>query len=107
MTGRPEQTNSLRTSVDVRRLVEMVVEEVLAATGETQPARCGCHAVTFDCCPHRVGGLIEAGAARLGLHAAGGSTSDVAAIIDHTLLRPDATDKDVEQVCREALEFGF
>jgi deoxyribose-phosphate aldolase len=107
MTPHPEHHDSPLTRADVMRLVEIAVEEVLAATGESHPARCSCHAVLFDCCPHRVGGLIDAGAERLGLQATGGSTSDVAAIIDHTLLRPDASAKEVEQVCQEALEFGF
>jgi deoxyribose-phosphate aldolase len=50
---------------------------------------------------------VEAGATRLGLHASGGGTGSVAAMIDHTLLKPDATRGDVETLCREALEFGF
>jgi deoxyribose-phosphate aldolase len=31
----------------------------------------------------------------------------VAALIDHTLLKPDATRADIEQLCREALDLGF
>jgi deoxyribose-phosphate aldolase len=31
----------------------------------------------------------------------------VAALIDHTLLKPDATRQDIETLCREAAEFGF
>lgn len=33
--------------------------------------------------------------------------AQLAAIIDHTLLRPDATPGQVEQLCREAVEYGF
>jgi deoxyribose-phosphate aldolase len=32
---------------------------------------------------------------------------DLAALIDHTLLRPEATDHEVERLCREAIECGF
>lgn len=32
---------------------------------------------------------------------------DLAPLIDHTLLRPDATRSDIEQLCREAAEHGF
>jgi deoxyribose-phosphate aldolase len=32
---------------------------------------------------------------------------DLASIIDHTLLKPEATPRDVEQLCREAVECGF
>ncbi|MDD4003257.1 MAG: 2-deoxyribose-5-phosphate aldolase, partial [Clostridia bacterium] len=28
-------------------------------------------------------------------------------VIDHTLLKHDATDKDIENCCKEAVEFGF
>ena len=32
---------------------------------------------------------------------------ELAAMIDHTLLKPEATDRQVEQRCREAIEHGF
>ena len=35
------------------------------------------------------------------------SSSALAAIIDHTILRPDATEADVEQFCAEALQWKF
>jgi len=35
------------------------------------------------------------------------SNEDLAAIIDHTILRPDATEKDVTKVCQEAIEYHF
>jgi deoxyribose-phosphate aldolase len=31
----------------------------------------------------------------------------IARFIDHTLLRPDATQRDIENICREARDFGF
>ena len=33
--------------------------------------------------------------------------SDLARLIDHTLLRPEATREDIERLCREARELGF
>jgi deoxyribose-phosphate aldolase len=33
--------------------------------------------------------------------------AEIAALIDHTLLKPDATRKDIENLCREAWEFRF
>ena len=32
---------------------------------------------------------------------------NVASLIDHTLLKPEATAADIERLCREAMEFGF
>ncbi|MEW6585709.1 MAG: deoxyribose-phosphate aldolase [Nitrospirota bacterium] len=33
--------------------------------------------------------------------------SDISGLIDHTLLKPTATNKDIEKLCNEAAEFGF
>ncbi len=98
-------------SVDLVRLVDAITAEVLASLGQAGtaagPVQCSCHGVLYDCCPNRVGGLIDAGATRLGLHAAGGRPGDVASLIDHTLLKPDATRPEIEALCREAAEFRF
>jgi len=51
--------------------------------------------------------VLDAGASRLGLHASGARPGDVAALIDHTLLKPDASRRDIETLCREAADFGF
>jgi deoxyribose-phosphate aldolase len=92
--------------VDLQRLVQIIVEELKAAT-QAAPQRCSCHALLYECCPDRLRGVIEAGATRLGLHAAGGAAAGVATMIDHTLLKPDATRSDIQALCREAAEYGF
>jgi deoxyribose-phosphate aldolase len=51
--------------------------------------------------------VIDAGASRVGLHATGGAPSSVAAMIDHTLLKPDASRQAIEELCREAAQFKF
>ena len=91
---------------DIKRVIEIILQE-LAAAGAVAPARCSCHGFAFDCCPQQVRGVVEAGASRLGLHAAGGGDREVAGLIDHTLLKPDATASDIERLCREAAEFRF
>ena len=93
---------------DLQRLIEIVTEEVLAARGAAgSGGRCGCHSVLSDCCPTRLRGVIDAGAVRIGVHAAGGAPGGVSGLIDHTLLKPDATKADIEKLCREAAEFRF
>jgi deoxyribose-phosphate aldolase len=94
---------------DLQRLVEIITEEVVSAQrrAAAQPTQCSCHAVLYDCCPDRLRGVLDAGASRIGLHASGGAAGPVAAMIDHTLLKPDATKQDIEQLCREAAEFHF
>lgn len=93
-------------TVDLSRLIAIIAEEVLAAS--RRPAvRCGCHSVNEDCCPTRLQGVLDAGAARIGLHATGGAPDGVSGLIDHTLLKPDATRQELEKLCREAAEFKF
>ena len=41
------------------------------------------------------------------MHATGGATGSVSTMIDHTLLKPDATQAEMEKLCREAAEFHF
>jgi deoxyribose-phosphate aldolase len=94
---------------DLQRLIEIITEEVIAAQrgGGAGPLYCPCHSVLFDCCPDRLRGVLDAGATRLGVHASGGAPDGVAAMIDHTLLKPDASRADIEKLCREAAEFRF
>jgi deoxyribose-phosphate aldolase len=93
---------------DLQRLVEIITEEILQAQPRSGAAgHCACHSVLFDCCPDRLRGVLDAGATRLGVHATGGAPGGVADMIDHTLLKPDATRGDVEKLCQEAAEFHF
>jgi deoxyribose-phosphate aldolase len=96
------------TPQELQRLIDIIVEELLAAQGRGGgQGRCSCHSVLSDCCPSRLQGVLDAGATRLGVHAAGGAPGGVAGMIDHTLLKPDATRSDIEKLCREAAEFHF
>ncbi len=94
------------TRDELQRLIDVVVEEVMAASAPP-PTRCRCHSVLADCCPDRLQGVLEAGATRVGVHATGGAPSSIAALIDHTLLKPDATRGNIEDLCREAAQFRF
>lgn len=92
---------------DVQRLIQIIVEELAAAQAAPVPARCTCHSLMYECCPDRLAGVLEAGATRIGLHAAGGAAGSVASMIDHTLLKADATRREIEALCREAAEYRF
>jgi deoxyribose-phosphate aldolase len=88
-------------------LQRIIAEEVSAALARGGARLCECHSVLYDCCPDRVRGVIDAGASRLGLYAGGKVPADVGSLIDHTLLKADATRAEIEKLCREAREFGF
>lgn len=63
---------------------------------------CGCHGLAVGLCPDqpaaRPGGTADAAPWR---------RDTVARLIDHTVLRPDAIDRDVERLCDEALANRF
>jgi deoxyribose-phosphate aldolase len=94
------------TRDELQRVIDAVVQELLSASSLPR-GRCGCHGVLDDCCPDRLSGVIDAGASRVGVHALGGAPSGIAGMIDHTLLKPDATRQNIEDLCREAAQFKF
>lgn len=95
-------------TVDLAKLVAMMAQEVIAETqSRARRTRCGCHAVFEDCCPTRMQPMVEAGASRFGMDASGGAPGTIAGLIDHTLLKPDATRAEVDRLCAEAREFHF
>jgi len=102
----------------VEQLVEIITREVLIAMAEeeqraTSPEAYQCK---FDCadqlcvrvCYDRVGNVINAGAERL-TSTLGVIPPDanLAKMIDHTLLKPDATQQEIAQLCFEARKYGF
>src|SRR6476646_3394900 len=94
------------TRDELQRLIDVIVQELSQVSARSE-TRCACHGVSSECCPDRLRGVIDAGASRVGVHAVGGAPSTVASMIDHTLLKPDATRKDIEDLCREAAQFKF
>jgi deoxyribose-phosphate aldolase len=88
------------------RLVEAVVRAVLAQLRIDEPP-CACHAVAAGCCPDRLGRMLGEGASRFGLQAGGMYPREIARLIDHTLLKPEATREQIETLCREAREHSF
>jgi deoxyribose-phosphate aldolase len=58
--------------------------------------------------PEETRTLHEAGASRVAATMGYCPASDgLASLIDHTMLKPDATREEIEQLCREALQFCF
>lgn len=102
----------------VEQLVEIITHEVLAAMAEEE-ARAGTpdgYQCKFDCaeglcvrvCTDRMGNVVNAGAERLS-STLGVIPQDqnLARLIDHTLLKPDATQQEIAQLCFEARKYGF
>jgi deoxyribose-phosphate aldolase len=70
-------------------------------------SQCGCgHCVSER--PEAASRLASAGAIRLATSIGIGKIETaIAAMIDHTILKPNATAREIEQLCSEALEYGF
>lgn len=69
---------------------------------------CLCRTDCLTKCADRVAIIANAGADRIGLDVATPPSSDaIARLIDHTVLKPQATEADIVRACREAVDYGF
>jgi len=89
------------------RLVEAVVQAVLSQLQARDEPPCACHAAPGGCCPDRIGRYVGHGADRFGLRAGVQYPREIARLIDHTLLKPDATRQQIEALCAEARQHAF
>ncbi|MCF7825415.1 MAG: deoxyribose-phosphate aldolase [Candidatus Marinimicrobia bacterium] len=111
------------SDADILKIAERVGQIVQASAGNVSPqtqatphhdhkdtdmvCRCG---VCAEKQPDTYRKFMDFGVERLGVHDATGAASvpeDVARCIDHTLLKPDATEDDIRKLCAEADEFQF
>jgi deoxyribose-phosphate aldolase len=96
---------------DFERLVEQITEAIVARlNGEAQDGdgACGCGSACFNRCPERMQRVVDAGAARIGLVLGEAATArDWSSLVDHTLLKPEATEADIVRLCEEAAQYRF
>jgi deoxyribose-phosphate aldolase len=108
---------------ELDQLVAAIGEEILARTGRAPAPAASvrgeglnipdviCPGCTQRCpqtCSKKSKEILAAGAERLSASdKLTGIDSSIAASIDHTLLRPDATAADIRKVCAEARKHGF
>ena len=96
---------------DYELLIEQITDAIVARlNGESsdQAALCGCTSECFNRCPERMHRVVDAGASRISLVLGQtGTARDWASLIDHTLLKPEATDEDIKKLCEEAARYRF
>ena len=96
---------------DLQLLIEQITDAIVArlnGDGADQEKMCGCTSECFNRCPERMHRIVDAGAARIGLVLGETSSArDWASLIDHTLLKPEATDDDIRVLCEEAARYRF
>jgi deoxyribose-phosphate aldolase len=96
-------------------VIERVVREVLSrlsksecSTGATECTVCVSCGKCVEKAPTAVQNIKAAGAARISsTPGISGVTGDLAPLIDHTLLKPEASRQDIEKLCNEARQFKF
>lgn len=95
--------------------IDRLVDEVLRSKSVDAHSSCVDGTCTDGLCViHNKAGVrnvVSSGAARvsatIGVDEAGGVETDLAKLIDHTLLKPEATKQQIEQLCAEAKKYGF
>lgn len=88
------------TNGNYEKLVEQITDLVLSKIGDDA------YCPTF--CRADVERIVDAGASRIGIVLGETATAhDWASLIDHTLLKPEATESDIKKLCNEAIQFGF
>lgn len=90
----------MQTNGNYDQLIDQITDMVLAKLGGDDHCPTFCHA--------DVQRIVDAGAERIGIVLGETATAhDWASLIDHTLLKPEATEADIRKLCHEAAEFGF
>jgi deoxyribose-phosphate aldolase len=96
---------------NLEHLVEQITDVILArlqGEASAQDHLCGCGGACFNRCPERMQRIVDAGAARIGLALGETATArEWASLIDHTLLKPEATSEDIRRLCEEAARYHF
>ena len=88
-------------------LIQAVTQEVLAVLTSEDPCA-DCHGSCAAHSPEAVRSVVANGADRVSFSGRGSEVPmDLAKYIDHTLLKPDATEADIDKLSAEAVEYGF
>ncbi len=90
-------------------LIEAITREVLGAVGGNGDRACPeCLGACAAHNPESVRNVLANGAGRISFSGNGAEVPrDLAAYIDHTILRPDASAAEIDRICEEAKEYGF
>jgi deoxyribose-phosphate aldolase len=105
---------------DLEKIIQAVTEEIVSYLGASRhndhaSAQSVDHAVCPECgqrcadlCATKIQRVVDAGADRL---SAGDAIcpvgAEIAPLIDHTLLKPEASADQIRKLCQEAVRYGF
>ena len=90
----------MTTNGNYDQLIEQITDMVVAKLSGEEYCPTFCHADYQR--------IVDAGAERIGVVLGESATArDWASLIDHTLLKPEASESDIKKLCDEAAQFGF
>jgi deoxyribose-phosphate aldolase len=100
---------------DLNKVIERVkslinIEDPAVSAGHSDRDMVSVCGVSMDRQPETLRHFLDSGVDRFGYHDATGCESvpeDIAACIDHTILKPDTTEDDIIKLCKEAREYNF
>jgi deoxyribose-phosphate aldolase len=95
-------------SAELQQLVAEIGEEILARLGRSQGCCSTCGQTCTDTCAAKTREIVLAGADRVSsCRRVASQEPQIASLIDHTLLKPEATRDQIVALCREARQYGF
>jgi deoxyribose-phosphate aldolase len=95
-------------TAELQQLVAEIGDEILARLGPAQNHCAICEKTCAEACAARTQEIVRAGATRVASCCQVAKTDpNIARLIDHTLLKPEATRDQIVALCREAVCYGF
>jgi deoxyribose-phosphate aldolase len=92
----------MRPNGNYEQLVEQITDLVLSRLDGAAAGNCP------SFCSADMQRIVDAGASRIGIVLGETATArDWASLIDHTLLKPEASESDIKKLCSEAAQYGF
>jgi deoxyribose-phosphate aldolase len=108
--GACHRFSTANSHMSKEQLIRSITDEILRKLNTTnlEQALCECRTDCMHKCPDGLRRLVECGAERFGIHfGAPPVSNDLSQYIDHTLLKPDGTEAQIRQLCKEAAQFRF
>ena len=103
----PQQTPSAQELEDIlTEIARQILDQGLSSVDGH--GGWGCSTISVEICPDRIHAVMDAGACRVAVPSGQApSLANMSGFIDHTLLKPDATLAEIDELCSDALEYSF
>ena len=105
MSARNENVDEARLEAILTEIAQQLVDRGLDGA---ELGALGCTSIHVQVCPESVKSVLDAGACRVAIRGGNADAlSTLSSTIDHTLLKPDATAQEIDELCDEAARHRF